>query len=64
MVVLATETVFLFGTFKTVFCFGNSVLTGNGDNDNNEDSVVGGVNGRIWLGLTHQLVPYPHHLLM
>jgi hypothetical protein len=63
VVVLATKTVSLFGTSETVFCFGNSVLTGI-DDDNEEDSVVGGVNGRIWLGLTHRPEPYPSQLLM
>ncbi len=40
VVVLATETVFLFGTSKTAFCFGDSILTGNDENndDNNEDN--------------------------
>jgi hypothetical protein len=64
VVVLATEKVFLFGTSETVFCFGNSAFTGNDDEDNNEDSVVDGVNGRIWLGLRHQPEPYSSHLLM
>jgi hypothetical protein len=64
VVMLATKTVFLFGTSETVFCFGNSILTSNNNNNNNKDSVVGRVNGRIWLGLTHQPEPYPSHLLV
>jgi hypothetical protein len=57
VVVLATETVFLFGTSETVFCFGDSILISNDNNDNNKDSVVGRVNGRIWLRLTHRPEP-------
>jgi hypothetical protein len=37
VVVLATETVFLFSISETAFCFGNSILTGNDKNDNDDD---------------------------